>query len=136
MRATLASATRDAVEYLRLSKFGVEYPWQTGGFGAETELGAKQGGGKIGKSKNDKHTRAPLSFYEHFAAASALASFHYDGTPISTMAVALLSPGSARAWDALRARSLDTARGSVSVAEGTALGLSQIIDDLFYLQRW
>ena len=30
------------------------------------------------------------------------------------MAVALLSPGSGRAWDALRARALDPARGDVS----------------------
>ena len=50
----------------------------------------------------------------HFAAAATAAAMLYDGSCARVMAVALLSPGSHRAWDALRARALDTARGDVS----------------------
>ena len=46
----------------------------------------------------------------HFAAAATAAALLYDGSCARVMAVALLSPGSHRAWDALRARALDTAR--------------------------
>ena len=38
----------------------------------------------------------------------------YDGSCAHVMAVALLSPGSRRGWDALRARALDAARGDAS----------------------
>ena len=60
-----------------------------------------------------RHVEAPA----HFTAAAAAATLAYDGSCAHTMAVALLSPGSSRAWDAFRARALDTARGDVSLEE-------------------
>jgi len=50
----------------------------------------------------------------HFAAAATAAALLYDGSCAHVMAVALLSPGSRRGWDALRARALDAARGDAS----------------------
>jgi len=50
----------------------------------------------------------------HFAAAATAAALQYDGSCAHVMAVALLSPGSRRGWDALRARALDAARGDAS----------------------
>ena len=86
---------------------------------ATTELTGPSFGAFSSRAQKDpkerfaRHVEAPA----HFAAAAAAATLAYDGSCAHTMAVALLSPGSSRAWDALRARALDLARGDVSLEE-------------------
>ena len=97
---SLAGATQAAVAFLRLVSKGGNV--QTGFW-----------------KRTGQPRKTPFGFYQHFAAAASLASFHYDGSHTSTMAVALLSPGSAHAWDALRLRALDDTRGAVTLEEAT-----------------
>ena len=66
-----------------------------------------------GGGRHERFAR-PEEAPAHFAAAATAAALLYDGSCAHVMAVALLSPGSRRGWDALRARALDAARGDAS----------------------
>ena len=103
----LARAVARAVAHLRNASEGRRSRTSR----ASTASRRDAGDGDVARFARPEEARA------HFAAAATAAALLYDGSRAHTMNVGLLSPGSRRAWDALRARALDTDRPDASQDE-------------------